>query len=321
MTNGHYWFTDVVPGMYTLREVETPDDHIINGITPFPVEVTYGTVLVSELGLGMPYPGLQVEEVKTQLAFTNLIEASIHGIVVDPAQSVGCAGVQVELLGTGLSTTTDANGEFHFDGLDPNQFYIVEVDDEVSLIYVGSGEEYMAYSGQAALLDGQYEVVLGDLNDPSVAGDLVFSCTADIMAIPGDYDNDGRVGASDLALVLNHWGQDASHTGVPAGWVNMQPTGLIGSEHLSYVLNNWGAIQPSPIVNAEAPAAAGQDQQFLGKEDDRKEDDRRATSRLAVATPVGKMESSLYSELPEEDEEKEEKRLDCLDSFFSHLGA
>jgi hypothetical protein len=57
------------------------------------------------------------------------------------------------LQGTGLSTVTDANGEFHFDNFTPNQDYIVQVD------------------------GGEFVLLCVGLTDPSISGDLVFSCT------------------------------------------------------------------------------------------------------------------------------------------------
>ena len=75
------------------------------------------------------------------------------------------------------------------------------------------------------------------------------------VSIAGDYDDDGFVGAGDLSLVLSNWGQDASVTGVPDGWVNEQPTGLIGAQQLSGVLENWGNTAVPPVVPEPAGLA------------------------------------------------------------------
>ncbi len=239
--DGEYWFTDVIPGMYSLREVESPA--VITGIVPFPVEVTYGTVLVSESGLGMPYPGLQTEELKSQLAITNLIEGSIHGLVVDQ-NDAGVEGVTVALLGTGLSTVTDADGEFHFDQLTPNAQYIVQVDgDEVSIITVGSGEEEVAFEDQAPLDPGQYETVNGDLNNPSTPGDLVFQI--DVTTPPGPQVTSIKVGSDgwnqsflDYIDPVDGLGYEVPDGGTPLPWVNINRIYITFSDNVSIDTND-----------------------------------------------------------------------------------
>ena len=63
-------------------------------------------------------------------------------------------------------------------------------------------------------------------------------------APPGDYDNDGRIGASDLGLVLTAWGTD----NYGMDWVNEVPDGTsVGAEQLGVVLTNWGGAAPSRI--------------------------------------------------------------------------
>ena len=59
-----------------------------------------------------------------------------------------------------------------------------------------------------------------------------------VVGEPGDYDNDGFVGQSDLDLVLLNWGVQTPP--IPAGWVNEQPSGQIGQAQLDGVLLNWG---------------------------------------------------------------------------------
>ena len=93
---------------------------------------------------------------------------------------------------------------------------------------------------------------VGGVNDltfeyrDAVSGNVFTGMIAAVLN--GDYDDDGLVGAGDLSLVLTNWGEDASQTGVPDGWINMQPTGLIGAEQLSGVLQNWGNTAPVAAV-------------------------------------------------------------------------
>lgn len=47
----------------------------------------------------------------------------IRGVVVDPAV-VPVQGATVDLIGTGLATTTDADGAFGFDGLEPGSYFL-----------------------------------------------------------------------------------------------------------------------------------------------------------------------------------------------------
>ena len=58
--------------------------------------------------------------------------------------------------------------------------------------------------------------------------------------VPGDYDQSGTVGQSDLNLVLLNWGRDVNDTGIPNDWVNDRPSGVIGQAELNGALLNWG---------------------------------------------------------------------------------
>jgi len=167
--DGNYSFVDVVPGIYTLSE--TPSAALLTGFDPFPVHVDYGTVHVSEAGLGTPYEGLQSELVTPSLAITNLIAGSIHGIKVHEGTGVPAPGITFELRTMGgdlvASATTGTDGTFEFDGLTPANYLLVEIDTGQPLIGplasiivdVNSGEEHVYTAGAAGTLDpGQFEV-------------------------------------------------------------------------------------------------------------------------------------------------------------------
>lgn len=104
------------------------------------------------------------------------------------------------------------------------------------------------------VVDGQDYVTLSDFS-PAAFGwktsqdhfndDGVWTDVSTAPNVPGDYDGDGFVGAGDLALVLNNWGDDVSVSGVPVGWVSGLPMGMISSEELQGVLGNWGNSGPA----------------------------------------------------------------------------
>jgi len=167
--DGSYDFGDVFPGLYTLSEIPSPA--VIESFDPFPVNVHYGTVLVSEVGLGDLYPGLQVEEVDESLAITNLVEGSIHGIKVHEDTGIPLEGITFELRQLGgakvAEATTGEDGEFSFDGLVPATYLVIETDSgqpNISplasfVVTVNSGEEHVWAPGAAGDLDpGQVEV-------------------------------------------------------------------------------------------------------------------------------------------------------------------
>ena len=68
--------------------------------------------------------------------------------------------------------------------------------------------------------------------------------------IPGDYDDDGFVGQSDLNLVLLNWGAAAT----PPGWIN-EPVvdGQVSQNELNGVLLNWGNGTPAIVASAIVP--------------------------------------------------------------------
>ena len=156
--DGEYWFLDVIPGAYTVTEVETPA--II--VMAQPVAVTVGhaqAIFSSDIPVEdrMYYVGLQTPVENHALTLRNLIEGSIHGKVTDQNGNL-LEGIEVNLFGnTRGSTETDANGQFDLDGLLPGQ-YIVMVDGlDPLIVNVDSGEEEVYAPDVAPLDPGQYE--------------------------------------------------------------------------------------------------------------------------------------------------------------------
>ncbi|MEM1026889.1 MAG: SGNH/GDSL hydrolase family protein [Planctomycetota bacterium] len=88
---------------------------------------------------------------------------------------------------------------------------------------------------------------------------------AQLLALTGDYDGDGRVAQGDLNLVLSNWGRDVAANGAPAGWVGAAPLGTVDQTELNGVLGAWGSsaipdlrgvVVPEPAVVALLVGAA-----------------------------------------------------------------
>ena len=111
----------------------------------------------------MPYPGLQTVVSNHALTLRNLIEGSIHGLVCNQSNQP-VPNVTVVLAGPeNAQTTTNAQGQFHFNDLTPGA-YVVNVNGILRIVIVGSGEEEVAMAGLASPLDpGQFETLNPDL--------------------------------------------------------------------------------------------------------------------------------------------------------------
>ena len=111
----------------------------------------------------MPYPGLQTVVSNHALTLRNLIEGSIHGLVCNQFNQP-VANQTVTLNGVeNATTTTNAQGQFHFNDLTPGA-YVVNVNGILRIVIVGSGEEEVAMAGLASPLDpGQFEQLNPDL--------------------------------------------------------------------------------------------------------------------------------------------------------------
>ena len=65
-------------------------------------------------------------------------------------------------------------------------------------------------------------------------------------AIPGDLDNDGQVGSSDLDVIRANWGQ----TVPPWSFADGDPSGdgMVGGADLDVIRANWGGSVPTATV-------------------------------------------------------------------------
>jgi protocatechuate 3,4-dioxygenase beta subunit len=182
-STGEYAFADLVPGTYTVSEVQqTGWTKSVGGTT---VTLTSGEEAVAYSGeAGTLQPG-QFETVTAGLAFGNFEQTSIHGYKFDDLNGNGVdnsdprlSGWTIDLTGTNntggavsMTTTTNASGEYSFTGLTPGTYTISEVQQTGWTKSVGgttvtltSGEEAVAYSGEAGtLLPGQFETITAGL--------------------------------------------------------------------------------------------------------------------------------------------------------------
>ena len=158
---GKFWFLDVKPGFYTISELPSPA--VIMMAMPVPVVVGHAEVIAAPGSMPMPYPGLQTVVSNHALTLRNLIEGSIHGLVCNQFNQP-VANQTVTLNGVeNATTTTNAQGQFHFNDLTPGA-YVVNVNGILRIVIVGSGEEEVAMAGLASPLDpGQFEQLNPDL--------------------------------------------------------------------------------------------------------------------------------------------------------------
>jgi hypothetical protein len=110
----------------------------------------------------MFYEGLQTP-IEGHLTMRNLIEGSIHGLVVNQ-NNQPVAGFNVVLAGPeNAQMVTNSAGEFHFANLTPGA-YVVNVGGQLRIVIVGSGEEEVATNGLAGTLNpGQFQTINPDL--------------------------------------------------------------------------------------------------------------------------------------------------------------
>ena len=161
---GEYWFLDVIPSefAYTVSEVATNPTAVLVMANPVSVVVGHAEAVFSSdipVQNRMYYEGLQTPVEDHALTLRNLISGSIHGDV-NSQNGTPVAGLTVNLFGPTTATTqTEADGEFHFEGLLPGH-YILMVDGlDPTIVTIDSGEEEAYALGVASLLPGQYETL------------------------------------------------------------------------------------------------------------------------------------------------------------------
>jgi subtilisin family serine protease len=182
--NGEFWFTDLVPGLYTVSEV--PGDYIPTTVTSVSYILEPDVELVAFAGQAMLRPDQREFVIGPELMFGNMAPSSIHGFkykdvnrngVYDPMVDLPWEGVWISLSGDTdgdgdndlLNGMTDENGKFWFTGLHPGSYTVSEIAPHGSVpttpasvtVNVGKGQELVAFAGQAMLLPGQTEVVVG----------------------------------------------------------------------------------------------------------------------------------------------------------------
>jgi hypothetical protein len=121
------------------------------------------------------------------LTLRNLIEGSIHGLVCNQANQP-VAGVTVVLAGPeNAQTTTNAQGQYHFNDLTPGA-YVVNVNGTLRIVIVGSGEEEVAMAGLAGPLDpGQFETLNPDLKIIQGGGDPIGPKVASVKVVSSQW--------------------------------------------------------------------------------------------------------------------------------------
>jgi len=177
---GWYWFENVTPGDFTITEESQP-----------------GWVITSPTAPDFHQLTLQSDDVVSGVDFGNATSASIHGFkfedreakgIYDPLIDFPLLGVEFTLTGTdslgnSVSRTgfTDVNGEYWFTGLLPSNAGGYTVTETVPPGWspttptsftstLNSGEELVAFPGQAMLGPGQFEVLVGE---PLMFGNFV----------------------------------------------------------------------------------------------------------------------------------------------------
>jgi len=139
--NGDYWFTDLFPGDYTVREV-VQAGWMQSTVNPPPLFVNSGQEYVAVDGQAhLPPDSTKYETVESRLAFGNFALVEITGNKFDDINAngiydggePGVPGVVVIVDGIdgmgnaiNLNAATDAAGNFHFPDLVPGQYTVTE---------------------------------------------------------------------------------------------------------------------------------------------------------------------------------------------------
>ena len=141
--------------------------------------------------------------------------------------------------------------------LSPGQQYVAffsvseHCDDEPGGAWLGyAGDHYDG--GQFVYLDNGTDfdaTTTTDWYTWNVTGDIATVISFNVPSFPGDLNDDGWVGHTDLGIVLDWWGQ----TVTPGVQADPTGDGFVGQFDLDTVLDNWGEGTP-PTAPVPAPA-------------------------------------------------------------------
>ena len=149
---GDYWFTDLIPGEYTVMEFQ-PDDFIdgidaigtVDGITNGDIpENDKFTVVLDSGDEGINYDFGEIQEA----SISGRVHVDVNGdCTYDEGTDERLAGVTLQLLdadGTVVAETiSDANGNYSFGGLPPGEYAIRQIQPDGLF----SGDEFAGSNG------------------------------------------------------------------------------------------------------------------------------------------------------------------------------
>jgi hypothetical protein len=144
-------------------------------------------------------------------------------------------------ISVGISGTTAIAGAIWHDdnGLNSGSAYLFDISDprtpvQIAELLADDGD-VSDYFGRAVGISGTTAIVTAYWDDDDDNGvDSGSAYLFDASACPADFDGDGNVGASDLAMLLGSWGPCA---GCPA---DFDDDGDVDAADLATLLGNWG---------------------------------------------------------------------------------
>jgi protocatechuate 3,4-dioxygenase beta subunit len=221
---GEFWFEDLDPAMI-YQVVELPSAApVIGDLNQVAFTVNSGEEHVAYLGQATVHgpldPG-QFEVFNDKLIFENTLEGSIHGVVLSASGSP-VVGRLVNLADNGsiTTTTTDNNGHFWFEELEPGVYNVAPLGFETVEVTISSGEEESGLAGQAMLELGQYETVNPELIFTDTVGDIGAPVVQDVK-VAGEFWSASFLGHVDPGDSLGYSLPDGAdqHNALP--WENI----------------------------------------------------------------------------------------------------
>lgn len=152
------------------------------------------------------------------------IGGQLHLSVGSASEASLAIGGDASLAGT-LSLST-AEG---FASPIGSEFLLISIDDNRTGFFDSMPEGAVALSSEG--IDFMISYHAGDGNDIAVS-----------LALSGDINGDGTVGAVDLDFLLANWGESVAPYSRLAG--DLSGDGIVGDADLQIVINNWGNTTP-----------------------------------------------------------------------------